>query len=336
MRRLIFSLGLTLCWIFIFAAAVHAHDWPMSRYDAQRSASTPEELAGDLQLLWTRQLPALRPAWPDQPKLKFDTGYDPIVVGSRLILGSSFDDSVTAWSTDSGEELWRFYAAGPVRFAPLAWEGKIYFVSDDGHLYCLKLEDGSLLWKFRGGPEDRLILGNERLISMWPARGAPVIADSKIYFTAGIWPFMGIFIHALDATTGKPIWTNSGDGSRYMKQPHFSDAFAGVAPQGQLVVSGDKLLIPGGRSVPACYDRHTGELLYYELAENGKKGGGAAVAANDKFLFNGGAVFDLKSEKYLGPCGEQAAFSAGRLYDYFDGDLRISDLDGASNGRCRR
>ncbi len=147
----------------------------------------------------------------DQPKLKFDIGYDPIVVGSTLLLGSSFDDSVTAWSTETGEELWRFYALGPVRFAPLVWEGKVYFVSDDGYLYCLKLDDGSLQWKFRGGPEDRLILGNERLISMWPARGAPVIAEGKIYFTAGIWPFMGIFIHALMPRRGSncgrtPAW----------------------------------------------------------------------------------------------------------------------------------
>lgn len=331
MRRLILSIGLALCCVLTMTAVAHAHDWPMSRYDAERSASTPEELSDKLQLIWTRQLPELRPAWPDQPKLKFDTGYDPILVGSRLILASSFDDSVTAWSTQTGVELWRFSAMGPVRFAPLVWDGKVYFVSDDGYLYCLNIDDGSLLWKFRGGPENRLILGNERLISMWPARGAPVIAEGKIYFTAGIWPFMGIFIHALNATNGKQVWTNSGDGSRYMKQPHFSDAFAGVAPQGPLAVSGDKLLIPGGRSVPACYDRHTGELLYYQLAENGKKGGGAFVSANDKFLFNGGAVFDLETEKYLGVCGEHTAFAGGRLYDFFDRELRVSDLKGADS-----
>ena len=114
------------------------------------------------------------------------------------------------------------------------------------------------------------MLGNERLISMWPARGAPVIADGKIYFAAGIWPFMGIFLHALDARTGELVWTNDGDGSTYIKQPHNADSFAGVAPQGALVVRGDKLLVPGGRSVPACYDRHTGKLLYYQLAENAK------------------------------------------------------------------
>src|SRR5207253_2459499 len=83
----------------------------------------------------------------------------------------------------------------------------------------LPAESGKLLWKFRGGPSDRKILGNERLISTWPARGAPVIADGKVYFAASIWPFMGIFIHALDARTGEPIWTNDGDGSLYIKQP---------------------------------------------------------------------------------------------------------------------
>ena len=37
-----------------------------------------------------------------------------------------------------------------------------------------------------------------------------------------------------------------------------------------LAVVGDHLLVPGGRSVPACYDRHTGKLLHYRLAENSK------------------------------------------------------------------
>jgi len=68
-----------------------------------------------------------------------------------------------------------------------------------------------------------------------------------VYFAASIWPFMGVFIHALNARTGKVIWTNDGDGSLYMKQPHNADSFAAVAPQGPLVIAGDKLLIPGGR-----------------------------------------------------------------------------------------
>ena len=90
----------------------------------------------------------------------------------------------------------------------------------------------SLAWKFRGAPVERHILGNERLISTWPARGAPVIVGDTVYFAASIWPFMGVFIHALDASTGEVRWTNDGDGSIYIKQPHNTDSFAGVAPAG--------------------------------------------------------------------------------------------------------
>ena len=40
---------------------------------------------------------------------------------------------------------------------------------------------------------------------------------------------MGIFIHAVDANTGDILWTNDGDGSSYMRQPHYADAFGGIA-----------------------------------------------------------------------------------------------------------
>lgn len=309
-----------------FAALAQAADWPQWRSDAQRSAASHEELPAQMKLLWSRQLPRLTPAWTDQPKMQFDAAYEPIVVEQRMIVGSSQDGSITAFDTQTGAEVWRFFTDGPVRFAPSAWQRKIYVASDDGYLYCLRLEDGTLVWKFRGGPSDRKVLGNERLISMWPARGAPVVADGKVSFAAGIWPFMGTFLHTLDATSGEVVWTNDGDGSMYIKQPHNSDSFAGVAPQGALVAIGSKLLIPGGRSVPACYDRTTGAFLYYQLAENGKRGGGSSVAAVDQILFNGGAAFDLQNEKYLGAVGELLTFADGRLYDYRDGSLRASDL----------
>jgi len=305
-------------------------DWPLWRSDAARSAASPNELPARLSLHWVRELPPLVPCWPDQAKMQFDAAYEPVVAGQRMFVGSSYDNSVTAYDTRTGGEVWTFFTDGPVRFAPLAWQDKLYFACDDGCLYCLRAADGSLVWRFRGGPSDRKILGNERLISMWPARGAPVIADGKIYFAAGIWPFMGIFLHALDAQTGEVVWTNDGDGSMYIKQPHNADSFAGVAPQGPLVAIGDKLLVPGGRSVPACYDRATGKLLYYQLAENAKKGGGSSVAAIDQLLFNGGAAFDLRAESYLGAVGDLFAFADGRFYDYRNRELRVLDLKSSS------
>jgi outer membrane protein assembly factor BamB len=319
----------------IFAAAVLAlvmpsagqcGDWPMWRYDGQRSAASPDALPAQLRLHWVRDLPPLNPCWPDQPKMHFDAAYEPVGAGQRLFVGSPHHNCVTAYDTRTGNEAWTYFVDGPVRFSPVAWKDKLYFACDDGYLYCVAAKDGSLVWRFRGGPSDRRVLGNERLISMWPARGAPVIADGKIYFAAGIWPFMGIFLHALDAETGKLVWTNDGDGSIYIKQPHNTDSFAGVAPQGALVAIGDKLLVPGGRSVPACYDRASGKLLYYQLAENAKRGGGSSVMAIDQLIFNGGAAFDLSNESYLGPIGELVTFADGRLYEYRNREVRTLDL----------
>lgn len=308
LQRIAWGLTIALC-----AASASAGDWPMWRYDAGRTAASPDSLPEKLSLQWVRELPRLKPAWPDQPKMQFDIAYEPVAAGKRLYVGSSRTDTVTAYDTETGNEVWRFHAEGPVRFAPLAWEGRVFFVSDDGYLYCVDAAKGSLNWKFRGGPSDRNILGNERLISTWPARGAPVIADGTVYFAAGIWPFMGIFLHALDAKTGTVVWTNDGDGSIYMKQPHNTDSFAGVAPQGPLVVVGDKLLIPGGRSVPACYDRRTGKMLHYVLADNGKKGGGSDVAAIGNLFFNGGAAFDLASGASLGSFAHHVALTTDTI-----------------------
>lgn len=289
-------------------------------------AANSEELPTHLHLHWVRELSPLKPAWPDQPRLRFDEAYVPVIHQHMLFVASSRTDSVTAYDPATGEERWRFLADGPVRFAPIGWRDQLFFVADDGRLYCLDSVTGTLLWKFRGGPSGQRLLGNERLVSMWPARGAPVVADGVVYFAAGIWPFMGTFLHALDARTGRVIWTNDGDGSIYIKQPHQTDAFAGVAPQGHLVVAEDRLLVPGGRSAPACYDRHTGKLLHYRLADNSKRGGGPDVVVRGDLLFNGGSAFDLTSGDYLCTLGEPLVLADDRAYVCSGTEVRAYDL----------
>jgi outer membrane protein assembly factor BamB len=293
-------MGLWLCLCLGFAAPQEGSaDWPMWRHDAAHTASTPRPLPDRLQLQWTRDLPPLRPGWPDQPRMQLDAEYEPVVLGQTMFVPSSRTDSLAAYDTRTGIEKWTFFTDGPVRYPAAAAEGRVYFTSDDGHLYCLDADKGSLLWKFLGGPRDRRILGNERLISTWPARGAPVVADGTVYFAAGIWPFMGTFLYALDARTGKIAWSNEGDGSTYMMQPHNTEAFAGVAPQGPMTVIGDRLLVPGGRSVPACYDRKSGKIQYFKFADNGRRGG-LDVAAAGSYFYAGGSAYDLGTGAYAG------------------------------------
>lgn len=260
----------------------------MWRSDAARTASTPERLPDEIHPQWVRQLPPYQLAWPNESRLHFDASYAPVVAGKLLFIGSAADGSVRAYSTETGEERWRFYTEGPVRFAPAAWGGKVYAASDDGFLYCLHADSGKLAWKVRGAPADRpdyRHLGNNRLISYWPARGGPVVAEGVVYFAAGIWPTLGVFVLAVDAESGRVRWRN--DDSHYLSQvriDHNELAEAGLSPQGYLLVSGDKLLVPNGRSMPARLDRATGRLLYYV---QGYRNGDCRVTTMGKVAFVG-------------------------------------------------
>ena len=275
-----------------------------------------------LGLRWIRETPPLTSAWSDQPRMQYDTAGKPVPLGKLVLVNSSRTDGVTAYDAATGAEVWHFHADGPVRFAPAVWDGRAYVGCDDGFLYCLDGATGKLLWKVSGGPSGRKILGNERMISTWPVRGAPVVAPEKekgtatVYFAAGIWPFMGIFLHALDAKTGEVVWTNDGDGALFIKQPHQADAFAGVAPQGELAVVGDYLLVPSGRSVPGCYHRRTGKLIHFILADNSRLGGGSEVTASPHVFFNGGGAFDLRTGAYLGKYPDRVVYADGLAHVY--------------------
>jgi hypothetical protein len=264
----------------------------MWRHDAGRSGVSEAPLPETLHLQWVRELPDPQPAWPaSQTKLQFDRSYQPVVLGQRLFVGSTVNNSISAYETKSGNELWRFYTEGPVRFAPVAANGSVYAVSDDGHLYCLDAAHGTLRWKVNGGPAKRLIIGNDRLVSTWPARGGVVLADGVLYFTASIWPSMGIFIHAVDAQSGKIVWTNSETGSLYTVHPHGAASFGSIVPQGYLAVAGDYLVVPGGRSLPAVFHRKTGKLAHFDFG--GKSSGGFEVLAGGDCYWVGGELFQL-------------------------------------------
>ena len=261
--------------ILTAGAAAQGGDWPMWRHDGRRSATTDEKLPQTLHLRWVIELPRTEPAWPKQAArgvMSFDVSYKPIVLGKRMFVGSPNDHSVTAWDTDTGKRLWRFFADGPVRFAPVGWKGRVYFVSDDGWLYCLDAETGKRNWRVLGGADNRKIIGSGRLVGLWPARGGPVLADGTIYFGASIWPFVGSFIRAVDAESGKCVWVNSGTGADF--QPAYSlwgsgllvrPGMYGNVPQGYLVVADKRLGVPQGRNVAQLYDRLSGEMLWHKI-----------------------------------------------------------------------
>lgn len=271
-------LVLLLFLLSLTASSASAADWAMWRHDPQRSAQTTQALPENLFVQWVHKLPALEPAFKNE-RLQFDAGYEPIVKNQRLYYGSSRTDSVTALDVATGKELWHFTTNGPVRLAPVAWQDLVIFGSDDGCVYAVSAETGTLRWKYQAVPSKRLILGNRRLISVWPVRGGPVIEDNTLYFAAGVWPFEGVFIYALDAETGAVKWVNDRLGFIYGQHPHAAEALGGITPQGYLVIAGEELIVPCGTAFPARINKQTGELIEFELPKPGRTPGGWFAAA---------------------------------------------------------
>ncbi len=286
--------------VCLLTVPLFANDWPQFRYDAGRTAASPHELPTELQLRWTRTLPTPRPAFPEELRLAYDASYEPVVLGNTMYVPSMVTDSLTALDTETGAERWRFFAEGPVRFAPVASNDKIYFVSDDGYLYCLHADDGALLWKFRGLPEgetDRKVIGHERLVSLFPARGGPVLADGIVYFAAGIWPTEGVFVHAVDAESGTVVWSNTDvDFIPDSNWDHGIGFVSGLTPQGYLAIVGDNLIVPCGTQLPASLDPRTGELHTYTMGWGGRVGlpkGTWFVAGVGSYLSHAGDLYDI-------------------------------------------
>lgn len=277
--------------------AASATDWPTWRFDAGRSASTPEQLSSSLNLQWTRVLPELKPAWPEDLRLQFDASYEPVIAGETLFYGSSRNDSVTAVDLKSGKERWRFFAEGPVRFAPLVHKGRVYFGADDGALYCLDVKTGNLQWRFVAAPTGRKVIGSERVISVWPVRGGPVLVDGRIHFTVGVWPFEGTFLYSLDPENGQVAGGQQVADASGSSIEHDVITLNDLTPQGYLTANASQLLIPQGRATVATLDWKTKKFGGYSYGTHSVTN--YHVAASDRLLFHGAVTYDMQTKKQI-------------------------------------
>jgi len=325
-RRPKLPVPVLLTCLALAGAGSSAADWPMWRCNPARTGASPESLPENLHPRWVRRLPPVRPAFPHESRLHFDASYEPVVMGKSIFLGSPNTGAVTAWDTDTGAERWTFFTNGPVRFAPVAWRGKVIAGSDDGWLYCLDAAAGTLLWRLRGAPEDRpdlRHLGNARLISFWPVRGGPVVVDDRAYFAAGIWPMMGVFVVCADAETGRLLWRNDKlNNIAKVRIDHNFARDAALSPQGYLVAVRDKLLVPNGRSFPAGLKRDSGDLIHYV---QGYRNGDCRVIATGNYAFVGkNGLINLQDFREVGSKWVEAGAAApdnfiGSKRDLFEG-----------------
>lgn len=170
-------------------------NWPMYRRDGQRSGSTATVVSAKLEPLWQVDLG--------------DELTSPVAADGRVIVALRDSRQVVALDRAKGRELWRFSADGCIDTPPTIHKGRAIFGCADGHVYCLRAEDGELIWRFRAAPHERLIGAFGRLESAWPVHGSVLVHGDTAYFTAGRSSFLdgGICAWALDIETGRVIST---------------------------------------------------------------------------------------------------------------------------------
>jgi outer membrane protein assembly factor BamB len=244
--------------VFILCRPVSAEDWPTFGADSHRSCVTSERLELPLKESWvfkTTRPP--EPAWPApakqdffhhhynlRPTVTYDQAFHVVGADDFVIFGSSADDKVYALDAKTGQVRWTFFTEGPMRLAPIVVDGRVYVGCDDGCVYCLSINNGSLVWKYRVVEQNRMVPGNGRMISMWPVRTGLVVDEGKVYFAAGLFPTQGTYLISLSAENGAELWKHKVD----------------ISPQGYMLASEERLYVPTGRTGPVMFARVDGKF----------------------------------------------------------------------------
>jgi len=169
-------------------------DWPTFRHDAGRSGAVKT----------TIQPTGLKRKWRSKLGGKLST---PVVADGKLFVASADDHSIHALDTETGQPVWNFTAGGRIDSPPTIWQGRALFGSADGHVYCLKADDGKLAWRYRAAPEDWRMMAYDQIESLWPVHGSVLVQNDVLYCVAGRSMFVdgGLRMLRLDPKTGRKL-----------------------------------------------------------------------------------------------------------------------------------
>jgi outer membrane protein assembly factor BamB len=193
-------------------------DWPCYRHDAWRSGSTPASAPDDLQSLWSVNLDDGNLSGPiveDWQENLFVKGpiTSPVIAGNRVVIARPDAHEVVGLDAGDGTIKWRFTANGRVDTAPTLHRGLCLFGVKSGWVYCLRADDGQLVWRLRAAPLEEQIVAYGQLESPWPVPGSVLVFDDVAYFAAGRQSLAdgGILIFAVQPATGQIRWVRRLD-----------------------------------------------------------------------------------------------------------------------------
>lgn len=174
-------------------AANSSADWPTYCHDNQRSGHSETHVPSELSELWKAEIGGKLSA---------------LTIADGRVFASAIDaHRIEALDARSGGRLWSCAAAARVDSPPTIYEGFTLFGCRDGWVYCLRAEDGRLVWRRRLAPDDRQVGAFGQVESIWPVHGSVLVQDAVVYATAGRSSYLdhGILAYAIDFETGEII-----------------------------------------------------------------------------------------------------------------------------------
>ena len=190
-----------------------AHDWPQILGPNRNGIVVNEKLtewgtAGPIQN-WSREV---------------GEGYaGPVVVDNHVLIfhrpdgrkGKSY--LLEKLDADTGQPAWQkeikanYHATGPdpdcgPKATPLVHEGLVYLFAPGGDLYCVKFDDGEIVWKLDALKKYKTNFG------YFGCGSTPIIADNKLILNVGGKEHSVV---AFDLKSGDEIWTAFQDNASY-------------------------------------------------------------------------------------------------------------------------
>ena len=202
--------GRFLAVLLLCASLVSADDWPewrgQDRLGVWRESGIVDRFPES----------GLQPAW----KVEIGSGYSgPVVSGGRVVTldyrpkrGTETAEAVervVCLDEETGEQIWvdqwethyrdmmASYNTGP-RATPTIDGDRVYAVGAAGHIRCLNLSDGKLLWSKNGREEFKGTL------PVWGISTAPIVHGDLVIFATG---GEGPQVRAFDKFTGRESWS---------------------------------------------------------------------------------------------------------------------------------
>lgn len=137
--------------------------------------------------------------------------------GRVIVTDKSFgdvDDVFRCLDAETGRQIWKlaYPAPGEMDFTnspranPLVRDGLVYLLGAYGHLHCVKLDSGEIVWNAN------LQTDFDAELPTWGYCSTPLVVDDKLIVNPGA---DTASLVAFDRRTGTPVWSTPGDPPGY-------------------------------------------------------------------------------------------------------------------------